>query len=100
MKLIDNSLCENDLIWIAFKFGYMHGKRVEQIYRTGKANGKRTAGEADQCRKHIDELMAKLQQRFAPGIERCTLPRVQRGKHKRAYIDWNSNVTNQEDEKR
>lgn len=47
---------------------------------------------------YTDELeLAKLQRRLAPGIERCSLPREQKGKHKRAYIDWNSNVTNQED---
>ncbi len=44
---------------------------------------------------YTEELeLAKLQRRLAPGIERCSLPRVQKGKHKRAYIDWNSNVTN------
>lgn len=50
---------------------------------------------------YTDELeLARLRQRLAPGIERCRLPRVQKGVHRRAYIDWNSNVTNQDSGKR
>ena len=47
-----------------------------------------------------DKELAKLQRRLAPGIERCRLPKKQKGEHKRAYIDWNSNVTNQDKDER
>lgn len=42
-----------------------------------------------------DAELDRLRQRLAPGVERCRSPREQKGKQKRAYIDWNSNVTNQ-----
>lgn len=46
---------------------------------------------------YTEELeLAKLQRRLAPGIERCRLPKEQKGEHKRAYIDWNSNASDQE----
>lgn len=46
---------------------------------------------------YTDELeLAKLQRRLTPGIERCRLPKEQKGEHKRAYIDWNSNASDQE----
>lgn len=43
-----------------------------------------------------EKELAKLQRRLAPGIERCRLPKEQKGEHKRAYIDWNSNASDQE----
>ncbi len=43
-----------------------------------------------------DRELARLQRRLAPGIERCRLPKEQKGEHKRAYIDWNSNASDQE----
>lgn len=47
-----------------------------------------------------EEELDKIRQRLSPGIERCRYPKVQEGKRKRAYINWNSNVTNQKESER
>ena len=45
---------------------------------------------------YTDEAeLARLQERLAPGVERCRLPREQKGRYKRAYIDWDSDAINQ-----
>ena len=50
---------------------------------------------------YTEELeLAKLQRRLAPGIERCRPVKGRTGRYKRAYIDWNSSVTNQDSGKR
>lgn len=47
-----------------------------------------------------EQELSDLQQRLAPGIKRCRLPKEQQGRYKRAYIDWNSNVNNQDKDER
>ena len=47
-----------------------------------------------------EEELDKIRQRLSPGIERCRYSKEQEGKHKRAYINWNSNVTNQKESER
>lgn len=49
-----------DLVYIAFKFGYMQGKRAEQIFKTNKADGKRTESEAEKLREDIDKKLAEM----------------------------------------
>ena len=49
-----------DLVYIAFKFGYMQGKRAEQISRTNKANGNRAESEAERLRRHISEMVSRI----------------------------------------
>lgn len=45
-----------DLVYIAFKFGYMQGKRAEQACRTNEA----AAGEAEKFRKHIIDMTGQI----------------------------------------
>lgn len=45
---------------------------------------------------YTDEAeLDRLLQRLAPEVERCKLSKEQKGKYKRAYIDWSGSVTNQ-----
>lgn len=60
MELIDNSPHEDDLVWTAFKFGYMQRCRAEQICKTNKANGCRTESEEERLRRHICEMVSQI----------------------------------------
>lgn len=75
LELIDNSPSEDDLVWTAFKFGYMQGKRAEQISKTNKANGNRTESEADRLRENIDRILNRLNVGELKGVDvfLCTL---------------------------
>ena len=47
---------------------------------------------------YTDEAeLAGVIRQLSPGIERCRLSKEQEGKHKRAYINWNSNIINQKE---
>ena len=61
-NLIHNADAQDryDLVWTAFKFGYMQGKRAEQISRTNKANGNRAESEAERLRRHISEMVSRI----------------------------------------
>lgn len=47
-----------------------------------------------------EEELARVIRRLSPGIERCRPVKGRTGRYKRAYIDWNSSVTNQDGGKR
>lgn len=49
-----------DLVYTAFKFGYMQRCRVEQSSKTNKANEKGTASEAEKLRKHIIDTASQI----------------------------------------
>ncbi len=60
LELIDNSPSEDDLVWTAFKFGYMQRCRAERISKTNKANGNRAESEAERLRRHISEMVSRI----------------------------------------
>lgn len=45
-----------DLVYMAFKFGYMQRKRAEQTCRTNEA----TAGEAEKLREYITDMTSQI----------------------------------------
>lgn len=61
-NLIHNADAQDryDLVWTAFKFGYMQGKRAEQIFKTNKADGKRTESEAEKLREYITDMTSRI----------------------------------------
>lgn len=49
-----------DLVYIAFKFGYMQGKRAEQASRTNEANGNGTESETERLRRYIYDMASQI----------------------------------------